>query len=75
MSERLPRLTAKEIIRVLEKRGFFLARSSGSHLIYKNPQGKRVTVPAHAGKTLHPKVLQNILRDVDMTAEELKDEL
>ncbi|OGP59480.1 MAG: hypothetical protein A2V67_10780 [Deltaproteobacteria bacterium RBG_13_61_14] len=75
MSERQPRLTAREIIRVLERRGFFLARSSGSHLIYKNPEGRRVTVPAHAGKTLHPKVLQNILRDMDLTTEELKVEL
>ena len=57
MSERLPRLTAKEIIRVLERRGFFLARSSGSHLIYKNQAGRRVTVQAHAGKTLNLKVL------------------
>jgi len=44
MSERRPRLTAREIIRVLERRGFFLARSSGSHLIYKNTEGRRVTV-------------------------------
>jgi predicted RNA binding protein YcfA (HicA-like mRNA interferase family) len=75
MSERRPRLTAREIIRVLERRGFFLARSSGSHLIYKNSAGRRVTVPAHAGQTLHPKVLQNILRDMDLTHEELKAEL
>ena len=75
MSERLPRLTASEIIRVLEHRGFGLARSSGSHLIYRNPEGRRVTVPAHASKTLHPKVLRNILRDMDLTPEELKAEL
>jgi len=75
MSERLPRLTAREIIRVLERRGFFLARSSGSHFIYKNSKGKRVTVPAHAGKILHPKVLLNILRDMELTPEDLKAEL
>ena len=75
MSERLPRLTAKEIIRILERRGFALARSSGSHHVFKNVLGKRVTVSAHAGKTLHPKVLQNILRDMDMTADELRQEL
>jgi predicted RNA binding protein YcfA (HicA-like mRNA interferase family) len=75
MSERPPRLTAKEIIRILERRGFVLSRSSGSHLIYKNAAGKRVTIPAHAGKTLHPKVLQSILRDMDMTMDQLKEEL
>jgi len=75
MSERLPRLTAREVSRVLERHGFFLARSSGSHHIYRNASGKRATVPVHAGKTLHPKVLQSILRDMEMTAEQLKEEL
>ncbi len=42
MSERAPRVTAREIIRVLERRGFILARSSGSHHIYKNAGGRRV---------------------------------
>ena len=73
MSGRLPRLTAKEVVRVLERQGFVSARSSGSHHIYKNALGRRVTVPAHSGKTLHPKVLQSILRDMDMTPDWLKE--
>jgi len=75
MSERLPRLTAREIIHVLERCEFVLSRSSGSHHIYKNAAGKRVTVPVHAGKTLHPKVLRSILRDMELTPDELKEEL
>lgn len=75
MSERLPRLTSKDIIRILERRGFALSRSSGSHHIYKNAVGKRVTIPVHTGKILHPKILQSILNDMEMTAEELKIEL
>ncbi|MFZ3201256.1 MAG: type II toxin-antitoxin system HicA family toxin [Candidatus Acidiferrales bacterium] len=70
---RLPRLTAREIITVLEKVGFSLARQSGSHMIYKNPAGKRVTVPFHAAKVLHPKVLKSILRDADLTVEKLEE--
>jgi len=38
---RLPRLTARQIIAVLEKVGFSLARQSGSHMIFKNSAGKR----------------------------------
>lgn len=75
MSTRLHRITAKEMIRVLERRGFVLSKSSGSHHIFRNPDGVRATVPIHAGKTLHPKVLQSILRQADMTVEELKVEL
>jgi len=73
MSQRLPRVTADEIIRVLEKTGFALSRQSGSHKIYKSSTGKRVTVPYHKGKMLHPKVLASILRDADLTREDLKN--
>jgi len=57
MSEKLPRVTADEVIKALERVGFSLVRQSGSHKIYKNAEGKRVTVPYHAGRILHPKVL------------------
>lgn len=67
---RLPRVTAKQIISVLGKRGFVLSRQSGSHMIYTNGE-KRVTVPFHGAITLHPKVLKSILRDADMSVEEL----
>jgi predicted RNA binding protein YcfA (HicA-like mRNA interferase family) len=70
---KLPRLTARAIIAVLEKTGFSLARQSGSHMIYKNAAGKRVTVPFHSSKTLHPKVLKSILRDADLTVEKLEE--
>ncbi len=69
---KLPRLTARQIIAVLEKADFFLARQSGSHMIFKNASGKRATVPYHSGKTLHPKVLQSILRDADLSIEDLE---
>jgi len=73
MSGKLPRVTAEEVIKVLQRVGFSLARQSGSHRIYKNREGKRVTVPYHAGKVLHPKVLKSILRDADLTVDEFKE--
>jgi len=39
MSEKLPRVPAKKIIALLEKKGFVLVRQSGSHKIYKNNSG------------------------------------
>jgi len=51
---KLPRVTAREIVAALERAGFSLTRQSGSHMIYKSASGKRVTVPFHAQKTLHP---------------------
>jgi len=40
---------------------------------HKNAQGKRVTVPYHAARILHPKVLKSILRDADLTTEKFKE--
>jgi predicted RNA binding protein YcfA (HicA-like mRNA interferase family) len=70
LSPRLPRVTAVEVISVLEKRGFTLSRQSGSHKIYASGTGNRVTVPFHAGKILHPKVLKSILIDAELSVEE-----
>jgi predicted RNA binding protein YcfA (HicA-like mRNA interferase family) len=75
MSGKLPRITAVKIIKVLEKRGFILVRQSGSHRIFRNPEGNRVTVPYHSKKDLHPKVVKSILLDADMTVEELINSL
>ena len=70
---KLPRLTARQIVSALQKTGFSLARQSGSHMIYKNAAGRRVTVPFHASKILHPKVLRNILRDSDLSLQQLEE--
>lgn len=66
MTDLLPKLTAREIIAVLEKAGFNFVRQSGSHKIYKNNLGKRATIPFHGSKILHPKVLKSILKDADL---------
>ncbi len=72
MDKKLPRVTASEIIKVLEKTGFILTRQSGSHKIYKNDAGRRTTVPFHSAKILHPKVLKSILNEADLSIEDLK---
>ncbi len=71
--ERLPRITAVEVIKAIKRAGFFLARQSGSHKIFKNGAGKRVTVPYHTGKIIHLKVLHSILRDAELSVEKFKE--
>jgi predicted RNA binding protein YcfA (HicA-like mRNA interferase family) len=73
MSGKLPRVTASDVIKVLEKIGFSLTRKSGSHKIYKNKSGKRATVPYHTGKVLHSKTLKSILSDSDLTIDKFKE--
>ena len=69
---KLPRITARQMATVLEKLGFTLTRQSGSHQIYRNAAGRRATLPFHAAKTLHPKVLKSIMRDADLNVEDLE---
>ncbi|HAX62405.1 MAG TPA: type II toxin-antitoxin system HicA family toxin [Elusimicrobia bacterium] len=67
---KLPRITAKETLKIVEKLGFILVRQSGSHKIYRNSEGKRLTIPFHSGKIIHPKVLKSIITDCNLTVEE-----
>jgi len=75
MSKKLPRVSAKEIMAVLQRDGFLCVRQSGSHKIYKNRAGRRVTVPFHGRKILHPKVLKSICDDMGVTIEALREKL
>jgi predicted RNA binding protein YcfA (HicA-like mRNA interferase family) len=66
---KLPRINARQMISVLQKLGFKLSRQSGSYKIFKNESGVRVTVPFHAGKILHLKIVKSVLRDCDLSVE------
>jgi predicted RNA binding protein YcfA (HicA-like mRNA interferase family) len=68
---RLPRLKGKEVVRILEKIGFQVAPTRGSHVFLRHEDGRVTTVPVHSGETLDPGLLRSILRDVELTAEDL----
>jgi predicted RNA binding protein YcfA (HicA-like mRNA interferase family) len=60
---KLPRWTAPDAERALLSSGFALLRSKGSHRVYG--QGRyRVVVPFHAGATLHPRVVKQVLESI-----------
>jgi predicted RNA binding protein YcfA (HicA-like mRNA interferase family) len=72
MSEKLPRVTANDMIKIVEELGFRFSRQSGSHKIYKSAEGKRVTISYHGRKILHPKIVRNILVDTGISVDEFK---
>ena len=39
--------TPKEVIQILEKNGFALSRSRGSHHVFRHPDGRKTVVPFH----------------------------
>lgn len=66
----LPMLTAREVIRALERAGFQIQRQTGSHARLKHADGRIVTVPIHAGQDIGRGLLRKILRDADLSREE-----
>jgi predicted RNA binding protein YcfA (HicA-like mRNA interferase family) len=58
--------------RVLEQRGFQVVRQRGSHMILRDPLGRRVTLPSHSGKILHPKILAMIIEDAGLSEEDFR---
>lgn len=70
---KLPSLTSKDIIRVLEKEGFMLDRIKGSHHIYYHPELKRRAVIPFHKKDLPKGTLLEILKQAGISKEAFKD--
>ena len=56
---------------MLKKIGFIVERQRGSHVFLKHDDGRATVVPIHSGETIGPGLLSKILRDVEMTKDEL----
>jgi predicted RNA binding protein YcfA (HicA-like mRNA interferase family) len=59
-------LTPIEAEIMLQRAGFKMIRSKGSHRIYEK-ENRKIVVPFHSGKMLHPKVVKQILRYIEET--------
>ena len=59
MKDKLPKLNSKEAEKLLFENGFILDRQTGSHRIYKK-DNKRMVIPHHSGKILHPKIIKEL---------------
>ncbi len=68
---RLPILTGREIVKILNKIGFHNTRKSkGSHFRYVHSDGRKTTIPIHKGKTISKGLLRKILRDIEFAPED-----
>ena len=57
----------REAIKAIEKEGWFLVRTRGSHRQYHHPtKPGTVTVAGHPGQDLHPKTLNSILKQAGL---------
>jgi len=67
----LPAFTGNELIAVLKKAGFVVERQRGSHSFLKHRDGRATVIPVHTGETIGPGLLSRILRDTDISRDEL----
>ena len=70
----LPVVRPRQLIRALERAGFFVHHIRGSHYYLRHPErpGVLVTVPYH-GRDLKRGTLRAILRQAGLTPDELRD--
>lgn len=68
-----PVLTAKDVIRILEKLGFIEIRQRGSHKQFRHSDGRQTTVPCHQGRDISPILLRQIAKDIGMRFNEFID--
>jgi len=72
--DKIRRLTAKEVERLLSKYDFELISQKGSHRKWRNQiSGRQVIVPYHSGQSLPLGTLRNILVNAEIPEFEWKN--
>ena len=70
---KLPLISAKEFIKILESIGFRVTRQEGSHVFLRHEDGRTTVVPNHPGEKLDRGLLNKILRkDIQISREEFE---
>ena len=67
-----PRITGKSLVRALERAGFVVIRTKGSHRYLRHSDGRWVVVPVHTGEVLGPGLITKIIQGCDLSMEELR---
>ena len=65
-------MTGSRLIRALRKLGFEVIRIKGSHHFIQHQDGRCTVVPVHRGESIGRGLLAQILRDCDITKEDLQ---
>jgi predicted RNA binding protein YcfA (HicA-like mRNA interferase family) len=70
---KLPMLSAKEVIRILNKLGFKFIRQEGSHMFFEHADGRTTVIPNHPGQDIGRGLLNKIIKhDLQISREEFE---
>jgi len=64
---KLPKISGKEMCKILEKLGFEKIYGKGSHVRFKHLDGRRTVVPIHGNEDLGPGLLLEILKQIGLS--------
>lgn len=67
----LPAVNGKDLVRALERVGFEVIRSRGSHHFLRHADGRCTVVPVHSGESIGTGLLHKILKDCNLTGDAL----
>lgn len=67
----VPVLKPRQVVALLEARGFAEVRQRGSHRQFRHADGRCTTVPFHSGRDISPTLLRKIAADIHLTVDEL----
>jgi predicted RNA binding protein YcfA (HicA-like mRNA interferase family) len=69
---KFPAISGKRLIPVLSKLGFEVVQIKGSHHFLRHADGRSTVVPIHAGETIGSGLLSKILRDCEVTPDQVR---
>jgi predicted RNA binding protein YcfA (HicA-like mRNA interferase family) len=69
---RLPAAKPRDVIRALERAGFVVIRTSGSHhrMVHRDDPSRQTTVPVHGNRDLPRGTLRDIIEQAGLTVDE-----
>jgi predicted RNA binding protein YcfA (HicA-like mRNA interferase family) len=67
---KLPRLSGKEMAKLVEKLGFKNVSQVGAHAKYKHPDGRITMVPMHGNEEIGPGLTNEIMKQLEISREE-----
>jgi predicted RNA binding protein YcfA (HicA-like mRNA interferase family) len=68
---KMPAIGGKDLVRALHFLGFNEVRIRGSHHFLEHSDGRATVIPVHGNETIGPGLLSRIMRESEITREQL----